>query len=74
MGTGVEQKTVDAPEEVVDDCDVGCMQETFNTRNKSHSQFHNHRQNCCTSVWRKMCTQVVLQKDEMYKEVAEGIV
>jgi len=37
VGTGVEQKAVDAPEEVVDDCDVGCMQETFNTRNKSHS-------------------------------------
>jgi hypothetical protein len=30
-------------------------------------------QNCCTSVWQKMCTQV-LQKDEMYKEVAEKIV
>jgi len=67
VGTGVKQKTVDAPEEVVDDCDVGCMQETFNTRN-------NHRQNCCTSVWRKMCTQVVLQKDEMYREVVEEIV
>jgi hypothetical protein len=41
MGTGVEQKVVDAAEEV-DDFDVGCIQETFNTRNKSHSQFHNH--------------------------------
>lgn len=39
MGTGVEQKAVGVPEEVVDDCDVGCMQETFNTRNESHSQF-----------------------------------
>jgi hypothetical protein len=31
-------------------------------------------QNSCTSVWWKMCTQVVLQKDEMCKEVAEKIV
>jgi hypothetical protein len=31
-------------------------------------------QNCCTSVWQKMFTQVVLQKDEMYKEAAENIV